>query len=157
MVLTLTPCLLNNQQHVTWTHPCIYCRSTYQCLWVRLCAWIHARACVFWKDGAENSERPDQVKWYCPQQSLYIVTQTDLQDECSVFWLNTQMTLPCKKRGTAKDKIVMELFLFFSILFFYFFYLVYLVYKLWTNCHGMVQGLFIGGLVCMVKKINDQS
>lgn len=39
-------------------------------------------------------KRPGQVKWYCPQQRLYIATQTGPQDEYSVFWLNTETARP---------------------------------------------------------------
>lgn len=68
------------------------------CVCVCLCVWIHACVCVLWKDEANNTERPRQVKWYCPQQSLYIATQTGPQDKYNVFWLNTETTQPCRQK-----------------------------------------------------------
>lgn len=118
----LLPFLLNGLQHVTWTtwvlRPegpnCIYCPSTYLCVCagacvsvcacmrvrvrVRVCVRIHACVCVLWKDEASNTERPGQIQWYCPQQSLYIATQTGPQDEYNLFWLNTETTQPCRQK-----------------------------------------------------------
>lgn len=100
--------LLNGQQHVTWTTwglkpeapSCIYCPSTYWCVWGwgSGCVCVRACVCVLWKDEANNTERPGQVKWYCPQQSLYIATQTGPQDEYNVFWLNTETAQPCRQK-----------------------------------------------------------
>lgn len=66
--------------------------------WLCVCVWIHACVCVLWKDEANSTESPGQVKWYRPQQSLYIATQTGPQDEYNVFWLNTETTQPCRQK-----------------------------------------------------------
>lgn len=52
-----------------------------------------------WKDEANDTQRhTSQVKWYCLKQRLYIATQTGLQDEYNVFWLNTEQTQPCRQK-----------------------------------------------------------
>lgn len=80
-------------QHIDacgWGFDRVECVSVY--------VWIHACICVLWKDEATNTERPSQVKWYYPQQGLYIATQTGLQDKYKVFWLNTETAQPCRRK-----------------------------------------------------------
>lgn len=96
-IFPLPTFLLNGQQHVTWTTWSAEAWGPPQHQ-LSLNILVSVCVCVLWKDEANDTERPGQVKWYCPQQSLYIATQTGPQDEYNVFWLNTETTQPRRQK-----------------------------------------------------------